>query len=102
MSKPSTTVCPECGRDRGNREPHRPGCSGCKPETTEFWRLPKSQQTFIEEVARAICKADGCDPDRPTHPRQVYRDDPILAVAIPEWRNFIPHAQAAIETINND
>jgi hypothetical protein len=22
-----TTVCPECGRDRGNREPHRPTCS---------------------------------------------------------------------------
>lgn len=20
-------VCPECGRDRGNREPHRPSCS---------------------------------------------------------------------------
>jgi hypothetical protein len=31
MSDPKTAACPECGRDRGNREPHKPGCS----QTTE-------------------------------------------------------------------
>ena len=27
-------TCPECGRDRSNREPHRPGCSRGESKTT--------------------------------------------------------------------
>jgi hypothetical protein len=35
------TLCPDCGRDRGNREPHRPGCP--QATNTELWRQVRDQ-----------------------------------------------------------
>ncbi len=70
------------------------------PAGDDFWKLAKSQRLFLEEVARAICKADGRDPERTTHPRS---SGPVISdSAIPEWRNFIPHAIAAAKAIGND
>lgn len=64
----------------------------------ELWRLPKPHQLLLERVARAICAVDGRDPDYSTHPRS---DGPvILDVAIPEWRNYLPHAVAAVGIVD--
>jgi hypothetical protein len=45
-------ICPECGRDLGNREPHRPGCSRRPPPAPDL--CPHCDEPFTpEELAFA-------------------------------------------------
>lgn len=65
----------------------------------ELRRLPEPQKRLLERVARAICTVDGRDPDRSAYPRS---DGPLVSdVAIPEWRNYLPHAVAAAEAADS-
>jgi hypothetical protein len=65
-------------------------------EITEFHRLPKEKQARMYHVASAICKAAGLNPDALTSPDPSDDGAAVADVIIQEWRNYIPHARAAI------
>ena len=53
----------------------------------------------LERVARRICRADGCNPDAEIVPSQVAGDREFTGAL---WRHYLPHAQAAIDELEND
>ncbi len=64
-------------------------------------RVPREKRATVERVARAICSANGCDPDAPDTLRVDY-GNVIPDVVIQAWQNYVAHALAAMKVLDDE